>query len=68
MEANITAVANQKEKLAKNLAWVGSVKGNRVFTLGVDQFGQCGDTIDLYREYKIDSEAIIDAIANALLV
>ena len=49
------------------LAWIGSVKGNRVFSLGVDSFGQSGDTIDLYKEYEVDSEAIIGAIANALL-
>ena len=66
--SNETKIITVIDGYSASLAWVGSVKGNRVFTLGVDQFGQCGDTIDLYREYKIDSEAIIDAIANALLV
>ncbi len=51
-----------------SLAWIGSVKGNKVFSLGVDKFGQSGDTIDLYKEHKIDSDAIIDATANALLL
>ncbi len=35
--------------------------------LGVDHFGQSGDIPDLYRVYGIDSDAIIDAAARALL-
>ncbi|MBT7486610.1 MAG: transketolase [Rhodospirillales bacterium] len=49
------------------LGWMGSVSGHRTFPLGVDQFGQTGDIPDLYRTYKIDSEAIIDACARACL-
>lgn len=43
------------------LAWLGAVDGRRVVPLGVDQFGQCGDLIDLYREYRLDTASIIDA-------
>jgi pyruvate dehydrogenase E1 component len=35
--------------------------------LGVDHFGQSGDLPDLYREYGLDVEAIIDACAQAVL-
>jgi pyruvate dehydrogenase E1 component len=38
-----------------------------VVALGPDRFGQSGDIPDLYREYGIDSEAILDACAQALL-
>ena len=40
------------------LAWLGSVRGHAVSPLGVNSFGQSGDTIDLFRHYQIDSDAI----------
>lgn len=49
------------------LTWMGAVCGHRTFPLGVDQFGQTGDIPDLYRTYKIDSDAIVDACARACL-
>jgi pyruvate dehydrogenase E1 component len=48
-------------------AWMGAVRGQRVVPLGVDRFGQAGDIPDLYREYGLDAEAILDACAEALL-
>jgi pyruvate dehydrogenase E1 component len=36
--------------------------------LGVEHFGQSGDLPDLYRRYRLDSEAILDACAAACLV
>ena len=48
-------------------AWLGSVRGQRVVPLGVDHFGQTGDIPDLYREYGLDTDAILDACAQALL-
>lgn len=48
-------------------AWLGSVRGQRVVPLGVDRFGQSGDIPDLYREYGLDTDAILDACAAALL-
>ncbi|MBN8892763.1 MAG: transketolase [Rhodospirillales bacterium 70-18] len=48
-------------------AWLGAVRGQRVVALGPDHFGQSGDIPDLYREYGIDSDAILDACAQALL-
>jgi len=47
--------------------WLGAVRGQRVFPLGVDRFGQSGDIPDLYRAYGLDAEAILDACAAALL-
>jgi pyruvate dehydrogenase E1 component len=49
-------------------AWLGSVRGQRVVPLGPDHFGQSGDIPDLYREYGIDADAILDACAQALLI
>ncbi len=48
-------------------AWLGAVRGQRVIPLGPDHFGQSGDIPDLYREYGIDTDAILDACAQALL-
>ncbi|MFZ4690221.1 MAG: transketolase [Polymorphobacter sp.] len=49
------------------LSWLGGVRGQRVVPLGVDCFGQTGDLPDLYGEYRLDSDAIIAAMADALL-
>ena len=49
------------------LSWLGGVKGMRVSPLGTDRFGQAGDLVDLYRIYRLDAEAIIDAAADLFL-
>jgi pyruvate dehydrogenase E1 component len=49
------------------LSWLGGVRGMRVSPLGTDRFGQTGDLPDLYRRYRLDAEAIIDAVAELLL-
>ena len=49
------------------LSWLGSVRGHRVSPLGVDRFGQTGDLPDLYREYRLDAAAIVDAAAELFL-
>ncbi|WP_416907343.1 MAG: transketolase [Polymorphobacter sp.] len=48
------------------LSWLGGVRGQRVSPLGIDRFGQTGDLPDLYREYRLDSDAIIEAAADLL--
>ncbi|MSO90730.1 MAG: transketolase [Acetobacteraceae bacterium] len=48
-------------------AWMGAVRGHRVVALGPDHFGQAGDLPDLYREYGVDTDAILEACAQALL-
>jgi pyruvate dehydrogenase E1 component len=47
------------------LAWLGSATARRVYSLGVDRFGQSGDIPDLYRAHQIDAEAILDRVALA---
>ncbi|WP_242185978.1 transketolase [Sphingomonas sp. CARO-RG-8B-R24-01] len=49
------------------LSWLGGVRGMRVSPLGTDRFGQTGDLPDLYRLYRLDAEAIVDAVAELLL-
>lgn len=49
------------------LSWLGSVRGQRVTPLGVERFGQSADIPDLYREMRLDPDAILDACAAALL-
>ena len=49
------------------LSWLGGVRGQRVVPLGVDRFGQTGDLPDLYREYRLDPDAIVAAMADALI-
>ena len=48
------------------LSWLGSVRGQRVVPLGVESFGQSGDIPDLYRTYKLDAAAIVDAVARSI--
>jgi pyruvate dehydrogenase E1 component len=43
------------------LAWLGSVQGHRVRSLGVEHFGQTGTIADLYRHHGIDTDAIVAA-------
>lgn len=48
------------------LAWLGSVKGNRVSALGVEHFGQTGTVDDMYHHHGMDADAIVSA-AEALV-
>ena len=43
------------------------MRGQRVQALGVEHFGQSGDLPDLYRHYRLDLDALIDACAAACL-
>lgn len=49
------------------LSWLGGVRGHRLAPLGLDRFGQSGDVPDLYRAYRLDAGAILDAAASALI-
>jgi pyruvate dehydrogenase E1 component len=49
------------------LSWLGGVKGMRVSPLGIDRFGQTGDLPDLYRTYRLDADAIVEAAAELFL-
>jgi pyruvate dehydrogenase E1 component len=48
------------------LSWLGGVRGHRVAALGVERFGQSGDIQDLYRTYRLDADALVDAAARLL--
>jgi pyruvate dehydrogenase E1 component len=50
-----------------SLSWLGAVLGHRVAPLGVDRFGQTGNLPDLYGEYRLDGEAITEALAGLLI-
>ena len=49
------------------LSWLGAVRGMRVSPLGISSFGQTGDLPDLYRTYRLDADAIIDAAAELFI-
>jgi pyruvate dehydrogenase E1 component len=49
------------------LSWMGAVAQHRVYPLGIERFGQSGDIPDLYRVYRLDADAILDAAARACL-
>ncbi|MEM8645484.1 MAG: transketolase, partial [Pseudomonadota bacterium] len=43
------------------LSWLGGVHGHKVQALGVEHFGQTGTLDDLYHEYRISADAIVEA-------
>jgi len=49
------------------LSWIGGVCGHRVSPLGVDRFGQTGNLNDLYRYYRLDVDAMVEAAAELFL-
>ena len=46
------------------LSWLGGVRGQPIYPLGVERFGQSGSIDELYRLYGIDADAIVVAVAN----
>jgi pyruvate dehydrogenase E1 component len=48
-------------------SWLGAVRGQRVVALGPEHFGESADIPDLYRKHRMDTDAILDACAQALL-
>ncbi|MEI6487031.1 MAG: transketolase [Sphingomonadales bacterium] len=50
-----------------SLSWLGSVHGHRSVPLGVEVFGQTGDLVDLYRLHGLDADAVVAAMARALI-
>ena len=43
------------------------VLGQRVAPLGVEKFGQTGNLSELYATYRLDGDAIAEAVAELLL-
>jgi pyruvate dehydrogenase E1 component len=50
-----------------SLSWLGGVLGQRVAPLGVEKFGQTGNLAELYATYRLDGDAITEAVAELLL-
>jgi pyruvate dehydrogenase E1 component len=50
-----------------SLSWLGGVLGQRVAPLGVEKFGQTGSLADLSAAYRLDRDAITEAVAELLL-
>ncbi|MGZ8305499.1 MAG: transketolase [Allosphingosinicella sp.] len=50
-----------------SLSWLGGVMGHRVSPLGIERFGQTGTLPDLYREYRLDVDSIVEAAAELFL-
>ncbi len=50
-----------------SLSWLGGVAGHRVSPLGIERFGQTGNLPDLYRAYRLDADAIVEAAAELFL-
>ena len=48
------------------LAWMGSIYGAKVTSLGVDDFGQSGSRDDLYHHFGVDTPHIVEAALSAL--
>ena len=48
------------------LSWLGSVFGQRVVTVGVDEFGQSGALADVYRHVGLMPDQIVNAALVAL--
>src|SRR5581483_3737002 len=48
------------------LSFLGATFGVPQVPLGVDEFGQAGQRLELYREYGIDSDSIVNAALLAL--
>jgi pyruvate dehydrogenase E1 component len=50
-----------------SLSWMGGVAGHKVSPLGIERFGQTGNLPDLYRAYRLDADAIVEAAAELFL-
>jgi pyruvate dehydrogenase E1 component len=62
-----TGLVTMLDAAPASLSWLGGVRGQRVVPLGVDRFGQTGDLPDLFREYRLDPEAVVEACAALFL-
>ncbi len=49
------------------LSWIGSVKGQKVIPMGVNNFGKSGDLKEVYEFNEIDLNSIVDRIARFIL-
>ena len=61
-----SAIVSVIDAHSSSLTWIGGAVGKKIVSLGVDEFGQSGNLKDLYQNYSIDADAIIDACAQVL--
>ena len=52
---------------SSSLSWIGSVNGQKVIPLGVNNFGQSGDLNEVYQLSEIDLNSIVDRLAKFIL-
>ena len=52
---------------SSSLSWIGSVSGQKVIPLGVNNFGQSGDLNEVYQLSEIDLNSIVDRLAKFIL-
>ncbi len=55
-----------QDAASHSLAWLGSIYGTPVTALGVDDFGQSGGRLDLYRHFGLAPEQIAAAAFEAV--
>ena len=48
------------------LSWLGGVYGHQTISHGVEEFGQTGTIMDLYRQHHLDHESIVQASLNSI--
>lgn len=46
------------------LSWLGGVYGHQTISHGVEHFGQTGTIADLYRHFRIDTEALVQSASE----
>ena len=51
---------------SSSLSWIGSVKGQKIIPLGVNNFGQW-EILMKYEISEIDLNSIVDRVANFIL-
>jgi pyruvate dehydrogenase E1 component len=61
-----TPIVTIHDAASHAMAWLGSVYGAPVTSLGVDEFGQSGNRHDLYRHFHLDVTSIADAAFCAI--
>jgi pyruvate dehydrogenase E1 component len=61
-----SAIVTVHDAASHSLSWLGSVFGQPVVPIGVDQWGQSGAVVDLYRAFDLLPEQIANAALTTL--
>jgi pyruvate dehydrogenase E1 component len=65
-EERSAPIVTIQDAASHSLAWLGSVYGTRVTSLGVDDFGQSASRADLYRHFGLSPDQIAAAAFEAV--